>query len=452
MKTKNKMIVLLEIAIVLCSLFLVAIPVIAADQNQEMQEVSASRVTTASEDDYVLGVYGNANEDDTIDMGDVVYTKLAIFGKKPKTELCDAKYDGRINVLDVIQTKLIILGKERELTIIDSIDRIVTLDMPIERVVVTEDKIGEAIRILGVEDKVVGIDPNIAKVGYFPVMADKPHVGSAYGPLDYEVIAELHPDLVLLIDYHSGHIGKLKEMGIPAICVSTYIFPWKKDVEPEPEPIDGRDIDLTADKQVHCFRILGTIFNRDEKARKFLDWRTNLLEMIKDRTEGIEENDELDAWFGSTSDGRYNAIGKGYKSSAIVDIAGLHNIAEFPGSRIVDPEWVVINNPDIFFFCGRPSHSHGYQMTNPSELEEIIKRVMESTILSQTTAIKTGHVYVLASICADVRPWIGAVYMGKVAYPERFEGIDPDEVSREYFERWLRVPYQGIHFWPRPWV
>ena len=85
MKAKNKLIASLEIAVVLCSLFLVAIPVIAADQNQEMQKVSATEVTAASEDDYVLGIYGNGNEDDTIDMGDVVYTKLAIFGKKPKT-------------------------------------------------------------------------------------------------------------------------------------------------------------------------------------------------------------------------------------------------------------------------------------------------------------------------------------------------------------------------------
>jgi iron complex transport system substrate-binding protein len=112
----------------------VTIPGIAAEQIA--QEMSAGKVTTASEDDYVLGIYGNANEDDTIDMGDVVYTKLAIFGKKPKTELCDAKYDGRINVLDVIQTKLIILGKEKELTLVDSVDRIVTVKKPIKSIVV----------------------------------------------------------------------------------------------------------------------------------------------------------------------------------------------------------------------------------------------------------------------------------------------------------------------------
>jgi competence protein ComGC len=90
MKTKNKIFVLVEIAIVLCSVFLVAtLPAIAAEQNQEMQKASASEVTTASEDDYVLGIYGNANEDDTIDMRDLTYVKLIFFGKKPETELAD---------------------------------------------------------------------------------------------------------------------------------------------------------------------------------------------------------------------------------------------------------------------------------------------------------------------------------------------------------------------------
>jgi iron complex transport system substrate-binding protein len=103
MKTKNKMIALLEIAIVLCSVFLVSIPAIAA-------EIYAPGL---------LDVFGNANEDDTIDMRDLTYVKLIFFGKKPETELADAKYDGKINPLDFIQIKLIIVGKERELTYID---------------------------------------------------------------------------------------------------------------------------------------------------------------------------------------------------------------------------------------------------------------------------------------------------------------------------------------------
>ncbi|MCK4733444.1 MAG: hypothetical protein KAT65_13410, partial [Methanophagales archaeon] len=60
---ETKTLTMLEIAIVLCSVFLVAIPAIAAEQTT--QNVNANTITTASEDDFVLGIYGNANEDDT---------------------------------------------------------------------------------------------------------------------------------------------------------------------------------------------------------------------------------------------------------------------------------------------------------------------------------------------------------------------------------------------------
>jgi iron complex transport system substrate-binding protein len=120
MKTKTKILVLMEIAIVLCSVFLMTLPAMA---------------NAAEEDDFVLGVYGNANEDDTIDMRDLTYVKLIFFGKKPATELADAKYDGKINPLDFIQIKLIIVGKEKELTYVDILGESETVKKPINRLV-----------------------------------------------------------------------------------------------------------------------------------------------------------------------------------------------------------------------------------------------------------------------------------------------------------------------------
>jgi iron complex transport system substrate-binding protein len=452
MKTKNKIIVLLEIAIVLCSLFLVALPTIAAEQTT--QEVSACTVTTASEDDYVLGIYGNANEDDTIDMRDLTYVKLIFFGKKPETELADAKYDGKINPLDFIQIKLIIVGKEKELTVVDSADRIVTLDMPIERVVVTEDKIGEVIRILGIVDTVVGIDPNMAEVGYFPVMGDKPHVGNCVqGTLDYELIAELDPDLVIINGHYgacSATIEPLERIGMKVIAVENFFGSGA-----EGEPIDGRAIDLTADNFVHCFRTLGIIFNKDERAQEFLDWRTNKLEMIMERTEDLEEDEILDAFLGFPITPpfmpTYQTIGDGRKEEVPMDMAGLHNIAEVYGTYKLDPEWILENDPDVIFMTGYWRDSTGgYKVTDPSEIEELIKAVSQRLEFKSSTAVKNGRVYVINGECLDIRPWIGAAYMSKVAYPERFEDINPDEIADEYFEEWLRVPYQGIHFYPAP--
>ncbi|RLG32478.1 hypothetical protein DRN97_07275, partial [Methanosarcinales archaeon] len=100
MKTKNKTLALLEIAVVLYLLFLVALPAIAAEQTTH--EVGAI-TTTASGDDYVLGIYGNANEDGTIDMRDFTYTARIILWLEDETDLADANYDGEVNVLDMTQ-------------------------------------------------------------------------------------------------------------------------------------------------------------------------------------------------------------------------------------------------------------------------------------------------------------------------------------------------------------
>ena len=93
----------------------------------------------------------------------------------------------------------------------------------------------------------------------------------------------------------------------------------------------------------------------------------------------------------------------------------------------------------------------GYKVTDPSEIEELIKAVSERLEFKPSAAVKKGRVCVINGECLDIRPWIGAAYMGKVAYPERFEGINPDEIAEEYFEEWVRVPYQGNHFYPAPW-
>ena len=52
-------------------------------------------VLPAAASDYTLGVFGNANEDDTINMQDVTYTELIILEYKDATELADAKYDDK---------------------------------------------------------------------------------------------------------------------------------------------------------------------------------------------------------------------------------------------------------------------------------------------------------------------------------------------------------------------
>ncbi len=431
MKTKTKIVVLVEIAIVLCSLFLMAIPAIAAEQ-VVTQEVSASEVITASEDDYVLGIYGNANEDDTIDMGDVVYTKLTIFGKKPKTELCDAKYDGRINVLDVIQTKLIILGKEKEITFVDTADEIVTVKKPVERIVICScGEQGEALRILDAMDKVVGVSSRIQEEpakSFFPEFQELPNVGSWD---NYEAILSLNPDAVILYHWAEPELEK-KLPGVTAIRLNFY-------------------------RGFQCFdemRKLGYILDREEEAQEYVDFIDGYLSIVEERVETLSEDEKPRVYVETTKPWR-TANKEGGPASPI-RMAGGRNIAEdVEGSETgmiadIDPEWVIKQNPEFIIklwlgFFG------GYGEDDLGSLKEAREEIMTRTVLvlARVDAIQNEKVYII-STGAFYLPCFhtSVVHLAKLFHPDLFEDLDPRAIHQEYLEKYHKNPRDFVYIYP----
>ena len=446
MKTKNKILAIVEIAVVLCSVFLVAIPAIAAEQSvqQEMQKVNISSIITASKDDCVLEIYGNANEDDTIDMGDVVYTKLAIFGKKPKTELCDAKYDGRINVLDVIQTKLIILGKEKELTLIDSPyhgheqpGRIVTVKKPVQRIVVGWRGILEQLQTVKLEkDRVVGVGSWCQKGAYkifFPEYQDKPVVSSS----DPESILKLDPDLVLLMVGRRGDSTQkvLEAAGITVFRAHGGV--WGGD----------------AGKEAIKF---GYILDKQDKADEFRNWYESIMNLIKERVEKIPEEDKPKVYFEAW---------KPYSTGGIdennIERAGGKDLFGLPGEQgsSIDPEAVVDRNPNVIVRTAGPDVS-GYQQDtgDTTKLKEMREEIMSRPELQNVKAVKEGRVYIISTYLTNWGPQAGCrgflhiVYQAKWFHPDLFEDLDPKAIHQEYLTRFqeldIDLDKQGVFVYP----
>ena len=442
MKTKNKVIALVEIAVVLCSVFLLAIPAIAADQTT--QKASASGITTASEDDYVLGVYGNANEDDTINMGDVVYTKLAIFGKKPKTELCDAKYDGRINVLDVIQTKLIILGKEKELTVVDALEpskgklpEAVTVRKPVERIVVTHRDSAEVLLSLDATDKIVGVGKEIkADNVYFPELSKRPSIG---GGRDYEAILNLHPDVVMPYLPYFLPDSKEKLLGVTTLYMGL-IFP---------------------DQLPEGVRKLGYILDKEEEAKEYANWLEDLKNKIESRTEGLSEDEKPRVFHwrrgSSSKPGAYTTIGRVNEIHEMTVLAGGKDVSEdlLPYTAYwpkVDPEWVMEQNPDIIVVSSGTCGSYG--MEYPSEMAAIREDILNLPELANVNAVKNKRVYMMDGHVLIYAPgnFVGIAYMAKWFQPELFEDLDPPAIHQEYIDKFQRVNYNldehGVFVYP----
>ena len=384
----------------------------------------------AAASDYTLEIFGNANEDDTINMQDVTYTELIILEYRDATELADAKCDGSIDILDMTQIALIILGREKEIAILDSADRTVTLELPIESIVVTDDNQAEFIRLLGAEGKVVGIEGSIPERGYFPVMSDKPDIGNQWRGLNYELVAELNPDVVIMLGSPAPIepvIGKLGEIRVEAVCVDV--------------------IDL--DKRANVMMVLGYILGKEERAAEYLEWRDDHLNIIRERLEDLGEEDKPTMLF---KDVDYRgAFGKDYSMSKTIETAGLTNIADFSGTKQVDPEWILTKDPDIILLGDWKSESVGYKIASSLKANESIEEAMDQPGFDELTAVMSGNVYLVEYMLPGTRGDIGVLYFAKMAHPNKFEDINPEEIHTEYFEDWLRVDYQGIFFYPSTW-
>ena len=409
-KMKKKMAVLIGIAV--CAILLTS-PVLAS--------AGYSRI------------YGNANEDDVLDMRDVTYIKLVIFGKKSETKFADANNDGKISMLDIGQTKLIILGKEKKLTFIDMADRIVTINKPIERVALADlqDGINTLVQ-LGAEDKIVAITEQIKNMGYgqlidpqpsswwtplqiaAPELKDLPTVGTWSNP-SLETILSLEPDVVFAYG--------VSDLGMPDLIhdktgISTVSLTnsggssWAK--------FDNFEI----------YRLVGWIVGKEKEAEELISYFSEKIEEITEATSEIPDSEKprvyMAGWAHLTNTPLH------YEP---INIAGGMNVAEGSGTKgfivTVSKEQVIAWNPDIILIHRVPtSKSHVWGNT--------IEDILTDPDLQTINAVKDKKVYYTKGFCYGWNPATGLTetfYMAKLFHPDKFEDMYVEEEGNEILER-----------------
>jgi len=432
MKTKN--VVFVGIAVCVISLLLIS-PVLA------------------NEDDYVLGTFGNANMDDTIDVGDITYTARIFFGLEDETDLADANYDGDIDTLDMWQIGLIILGREKKLTVVDSNDRIVTLDMPIERIIVlSTGGPADPLCILEAEDKIVGINGMIGASLSHPSLIDIPSVGFP-GP-DYEMVVELEPDLVITStdawgSESFGDVRKLEYLGLKAVMFD-YTNPSTLPEE---------------------MKILGIMVGNEERAEEYNDFFYSTFNLVDEKVEELTSDDKPKVYyeFNVVSYGNYYKTG-GSRSRAdeFIQRAGGVNIFADIDMDEFEPEAEAIldREPEVVIIDAHTMQIYGLEDT--SEMEELRELITNRPGWKPTPdeegmpAVINDDVYVLAhETMISTHSPVGICYLAKTLqypfYPVLFSDLDPDAIKREYVENFrpeledFLLSYQVHHVYPCKW-
>ncbi|MEA1864959.1 MAG: ABC transporter substrate-binding protein [Euryarchaeota archaeon] len=378
--------------------------------------------------DYTLGVFGNANEDDTINMQDVTYTELIILEYRDRTDLADAKYDGKVNMQDVTQIELVILGRELELTVsmytrgtagsADITEVPVTISKPVERIFPTPSDVVSVMRSLKLEkDRIVGITSRV-KGGdaYFPEFSELPCIGTR--PMDYEAILNLHPDLVIV---GTSSLEKHAEK-LPGVTVVAFDC-WRPETH------------------VDEIRRLGYIIDKEDEALEYIDFYSGVMDTIKDAVDEIPEADRPKVYFESRSP--YGTGGEGSGYHAKVTAAGGNNIfGDLSGYPKVDAEEVIKRNPEIIVKKPGSSGADSYYLgADITELTDAITEIINRPELAKVEAVKDERVYAVhGSPIEGARHFVGIAYMAKWFHPELFEELDPDAIHQEYITEYQELP------------
>jgi iron complex transport system substrate-binding protein len=394
----------------------------------------------AAASDFTLGVFGNANEDDTINMQDVTYTELIILEYRDQTELSDAKYDGKINMQDVTQIELVILGKEKELTILDSADRTVTVEKPVERIIPCMPPIAEAIQVLDAVDEVVGVSYILTgeykkadKSRSFPILSKLPSVGGH--PVDYEAVLSLNPDVV--IEYVHKRPDELQEHlpGVPVVGLSF---------------IDNHLMKEEIQK-------LGYILDKEAEAEEYIEWYERHFNTIKDRIDTLSDDEKPRIYYGGDSN-FYKTRTNGGRLLLGVMAGGRNIAADLPGasrygSITVDPEWVIGQNPDIILVTAWAGVNGAYATDDPSGMKEVWDSVMNRPELANVAAVKNGKVFV-GHYDVELTPSCVAAlaYLAKQLHPDLFDDLDPQAIHQEYVDQFKRIDFDvyedGVFVYP----
>jgi iron complex transport system substrate-binding protein len=322
-------------------------------------------------------------------------------------------------------------GKQT-VTVQDSADRYVEVPYPVESIVVLWNNPPEVIKALGAVDRIVGIDAatkaDVDK-GLYPELVNTPVIGT-YDEPNYEAIAKLDPDVVIMLSSNSPLpsevASQLSSFGIAVV---------------------GLDFFRT-DVYYREVATLGFMLNLEDKASELTSFLKETTDMITERVSTLSQDKLKTVYFeGAAEYGTYGGAGYGCGiPGMIVAGGGIDLYPEISAQYFeADPEDVAQRNPD-FIFKGQ---SAGYYLTNNTQFETVRNTILARPELAHTTAVKNGDVYTISfDVSGGARKIFGPMFIAKTLYPELFTDFNPEDVLHEYIETYLGRPWQGVYEYP----
>lgn len=389
---------------------------------------------------YEPAIYGDANQDSHIDQKDVDYVAGIIGGTKERTNLSDANYDGKVDESDILQIERIIGGNQTNLTLLDMDGRSVTIPQPANRVLaIGFGFIENTMFSLGVENEVVGTGgANSPTAQYLnPELSTLPDIGTIAKGINFETVAAVNPDLVIVrknVYFQEGGdkaVDMIAKLDIPVIVLR--------------DPNHFHTSDITTIYQE--IGLLGRIFNKTESAQELINEMDESVTSITERTKDIKRDDRPKALFcalanSNTRDKKGGVVVVWAKecASTFADLLNIKSAYEGTGRNYLSAEQILNLNPDVIIV-----ETGG--LLNISQLyddnDEYFKNIREIKAIQDQRVSSIGNLTYYGDIQLELPVML--MIEAKSVYPEKFRDINVSEWIDKYYKEIYKINEDDVN-------
>lgn len=320
----------------------------------------------------------------------------------------------------------------RDFILTDNAGREVKFNTPVKTAVVALRYNSELIRACGAIDKVVAVDRNTAQDREYWSKFDPNNViGKSQKELNYEKIAELNPDVLILPKngkYEEAE-KKLKPFGIKVFVISGYdTSDFKNQIEN-----------------------IGKLFDTKEGADKFYNYFNDKLKLIKST---VKDTDKKTIYFETTKKLKSTLPGDYYYDMA--DYAGAKSIFATNNENIkkgeIDPEEVIKRNPDVIIKLITPDKALGgtglYVPPTKEDFKKAYLEIISRPGWKNINAVKNKEIYFMTQFShGGASKLVGTMFIANSLYPEQTKEISYKEVFKTWMEKFQGFKNIEGHFY-----
>jgi len=326
------------------------------------------------------------------------------------------------------------------ITVMDSMGRKVTFEKVPERVIVLSSYWAEILTILGVADRIVGIDKYTPKDQFLPEsVKEKPQVGSVYRGINWETVASLNPDLIIMGLWWGPFEPKEKE-----------VLERSKELGFKVLAFGIPDSNITGTKMpyenIRIIRVLGKVFDRERKAEElasFLEKYYNEALDIAGKIPADKKKNVLIVYGSSIVRYGTGAISISYKGSAYaetVELVGAHNVAFDYNFSTQYPK---LDLEKLIAYFGDKTDVLIVVDWDPNRLNEAVEKIKSDPAWQGIKAVKDGNVIgiLVSSWRKDATALYGPRFItgiyafGHAIYPEYYPDWKPiyEELLKRFY-------------------